>query len=97
MIAVGNQNVLFYHEQAFLNTGSFIEEVSQKLGHPELHFISVPSNEVSVEDAVNSYLFNTQIVTLPDGNMAIIAPKHCGNNQNVKSYLDRLITKNGRN
>jgi len=94
VIAVGNQNVLFFHEQAFLNTGSFIEEVSQKLGHQELHFIQVPSNEVSVQDAVNSYLFNTQIITLPDSSMAIIAPSHCENNPNVKAYLDSLITKN---
>ncbi|SFC90612.1 N-succinylarginine dihydrolase [Pseudoalteromonas denitrificans] len=94
VIAVGNQNVLFYHEQAFLNTAKFIDEVKQKLPQQAVHFIEVPSNQVSISDAVNTYLFNTQIITLADGSMAIIAPKHCENNINVKTYLDNLIIGN---
>ncbi len=91
VIAVGNQNVLFYHEQAFLNTEQKFDEIRAKLSG-ELHFIKVPTNKVSIQDAVASYLFNTQIITLPNGEMAIIAPTNCQENPNVARYLDELVT-----
>ncbi|WP_068546572.1 N-succinylarginine dihydrolase [Thalassotalea crassostreae] len=94
VIAVGNQNVLFYHEQAFLQTDRFINELSGKFGSEELHCIKVDSKDVSVQDAVSTYLFNTQIITLNDGTMAIIAPMHCHDNPRVKAYLDKLVTLN---
>lgn len=93
VISVGNQNVMFYHEQAFLNTDEFIAETTRKFGESPLHFIKVPTNKVSIQDAVNSYLFNTQIVTLPDNTMAIIAPMHCHDTPSVKAYLDELVTQ----
>lgn len=93
VIAVGNQNVLFYHEQAFLNTEAFQAELSQKFTMDKLHLIEVNTADVSVEDAVNTYLFNTQIVTLENDEMAIIAPMHCYENKRVKAYLDTLLTK----
>ncbi|WP_349918898.1 N-succinylarginine dihydrolase [Aeromonas veronii] len=92
VIAVGNQNVLFYHQQAFLNTASALAEVRAKFGDGDLHFIEVPTNEVSVQDAVKSYLFNTQILTLPSGEMAIIAPTECQGNPAVSAYLAKLVT-----
>lgn len=92
VIAVGNQNVLFFHQQAFLNTASALAEVRTKFGEGDLHFIEVPTSEVSVQDAVKSYLFNTQILTLPSGEMAIIAPTECQGNPAVSAYLARLVT-----
>ncbi|WP_100657434.1 N-succinylarginine dihydrolase [Alteromonas flava] len=92
VISVGNQNVLFYHEQAFLDTAAKLAEIQQKFGEQELHFIKVPTTEVSVADAVKTYLFNTQIITLPNGEMAIIAPTECEENAAVKTYLDKLVT-----
>lgn len=94
VIAVGNQNVLFYHQQAFLNTDSFLGELRAKFGEQPLHAIEVKTEQVSVEDCVKTYLFNTQIITLPSGEMAIIAPMHCYENASVKAYLDELVTLN---
>lgn len=95
VISVGNQNVLFYHEQAFLNTEQKLAELDQKYqiatGN-NMHFVKVATNQVSVEDAVKSYLFNTQLVDIGNGQMAIIAPMECQENQNVKTYLDELVT-----
>lgn len=92
VIAVGNQNVLFYHQQAFHNTEAGLAEIRSKFGEEDLHFIEVPTSEVSVKDAVKSYLFNTQIITLPSGDMTIIAPTECQDNPAVKAYLDKLVT-----
>lgn len=94
VIAVGNQNVLFYHEQAFYQTSSALDEIKRKFGQSELHFIQVDSQDVSVQDAIKSYLFNTQIITLPNGNMAIIAPSECEENPAVAAYLNKLVSLN---
>ncbi|MEC4725677.1 N-succinylarginine dihydrolase [Shewanella sp. D64] len=92
VIAVGNQNVLFYHQQAFLNTQNKLDEIQRKFANSDLHFIEVPTAKVSIEDAVKTYLFNTQIITLPSGDMTIIAPTNCQENPAVFAYLNELIT-----
>lgn len=92
VIAVGNQNVLFYHEQAFLDTQNKLNEIKQKFGDSPLHFIEVPTNQVGIQDAVKTYLFNTQIITLPSGEMAIIAPTNCQENEAVHAYLQEVVT-----
>jgi succinylarginine dihydrolase len=91
VIGVGNQNVLFYHQQAYLNSANFIDEVKAKYKGDSLYFVEVATEQVSIEDAVNTYLFNTQIVTLSDDNMAIIAPMHCRENKAVYDYLQHVI------
>jgi len=91
VISVGNQNVLFYHEQAFLHTEAKFDEIRRKMDS-DMHFIKVATSQVSIDDAVKSYLFNTQIITLPSGEMAIIAPTNCQENPAVFAYLNELRT-----
>ena len=38
------------------------------------------------------YLFNTQIVTLNDNTMVIIAPTHCRDNPKVYQYLQTVVS-----
>lgn len=91
VIAVGNQNVLFYHEQAFLDGPAKLAEIERKLG-TKMHFIEVPTSAVSVADAVSTYLFNTQLITLPDSKMIIVAPTECEEHDSVSRYLRELIS-----
>ncbi|MDD4862932.1 MAG: N-succinylarginine dihydrolase [Alishewanella agri] len=91
VIAVGNRNVLFYHQQAFLDTQQKLAEIRQKFGEASpLHFIEVKDQQVSVADAVNTYLFNTQLINLPSGEMVIIAPTECQEHAGVYRYLTEL-------
>lgn len=91
VIAVGNQNVLFFHEQAFVDTQSKLDEIRRKFGSAaDLHFVEVKTSEVSVAEAVKTYLFNTQLVTLANGDMAIIAPTECRDSKTVSAYLEQL-------
>ncbi len=93
VIAVGNRNCLFFHEEAFLNTDLLIKELTTRL--PSIVLIKVTSAEVSVEDAISSYLFNTQLVNLDEklGTMRLIAPVECRENLCVKAYLDNLLER----
>ena len=95
VIAVGNQNVLFYHQQAFVDTQHKLAELQRKFGNDtELHLIEVKDSEVTVEQAVKTYLFNTQVITLPNGEMAIIAPTESQDNPAVSAYLAELTQRN---
>jgi len=96
VIAVGNQNVLFYHEQAFFDTKNKLAELESKFANEfkPMHFIEVPTERVSVLDAVKTYLFNTQIITLPNGDMAIVAPTECQENAAVSGYLADVVNMN---
>ncbi|WP_423187108.1 N-succinylarginine dihydrolase [Alishewanella sp. d11] len=95
VIAVGNRNVLFFHEQAFLNTQQGLQEIQRKFGDSSpLHFIEVANKQVSVADAISSYLFNTQLINLPNDEMVIIAPTECQENPAVYRYLTELCQQN---
>ena len=70
VVAVANERVLFAHEHAFAEREAFYAEVKRKF--PEAEIITVPADKVSLADAIKSYLFNAQLVTLPDnGGMAL--------------------------
>lgn len=95
VIAVGNRNVLFFHEQAFLNKQQGLQEIQRKFGEvAPLHFIEVSDKQVSVADAISSYLFNTQLINLPNDEMVIIAPTECQENPAVYRYLTELCQQN---
>ncbi|MEB0079073.1 N-succinylarginine dihydrolase [Pseudomonas sp. CCI3.2] len=97
VIAVGNGEVLFYHEDAFLNTDHMLAQLHDKLSRRGGRFraICVPRAEVAVEDAVRSYLFNSQLLSRADGSMLLIVPEECRGNERVWQYLQRLLADDG--
>lgn len=97
VIAVGNGEVLFHHEDAFLDTDKVLAELHDKLGRVGGRFqaVCVPRAAVTVEDAVRSYLFNSQLLSSADGSMLLIVPEECRNNARVWSYLQTLTAEDG--
>ena len=93
VIAVGNGNVLFCHELAFVEQKKVLEEIAAKLGS-EFVAVQVAADDISVEDAVQSYLFNSQLLTRTDGGMLLLVPEECRSNERVWLYLQRLLAQN---
>lgn len=91
VIAVGNREVLMYHQHAYLHTAALREWVAAHLEGAEPVFIQVDAVDVSVEDAVRSYLFNSQLVSPPDGTTRLIAAQECREIPAVADYLDNLV------
>ena len=89
VVAVANEHVLFAHEQAFANKGYFYNDLRRLL--PEVEIVEVPASRVSLDDAVSSYLFNAQLVTLPSGGMALILPEEARANPAVSGFLQELV------
>ncbi|CDY73349.1 Succinylarginine dihydrolase [Caballeronia glathei] len=92
VIAVGNRTTLFCHQRAFLDQPKVYDELRAKLDAHGAAFtaIEVPEDEVSVEDAVSSYLFNSQLLTRTDGRQVLVVPQECRENARVAAYLDSL-------
>jgi len=93
VVAVAHESILFAHEQAFAHKAPFYRTLTEHC--PDLVILEVPASEVSLEDAIASYLFNSQLVTLPDGSRALILPMECAETPSVKAWLDRNIGANG--
>jgi succinylarginine dihydrolase len=55
--------------------------------------IEVPLARVPLADAVSSYLFNSQLVTVGRGRMALIAPQNCADTPSVKSFIHDLLSR----
>ncbi len=94
VIAVGNESLLLLHEDAFLNQADVLAELSDKSSFP-IQIIEVKRGIIPVKEAVQSYLFNSQLISLPHSSqhkkMALIAPSECETHPSIKAYIDELI------
>jgi succinylarginine dihydrolase len=88
VICVGNQSVLLYHEQAF--APAEMERIARTYDS-NLHLLRVSSDELSLAETVETYLFNSQLATLPGGRMLLVAPAECRENSRARAVIDRLI------
>jgi succinylarginine dihydrolase len=93
VVAVANERVLFTHEQAFEAPEATYAAIREIM--PAAEIIIVPADRISLADAVQSYLFNAQLVTLPDGGMALILPTEAQANPRVWGWLEEMIAGNG--
>jgi len=93
VVAVANDMVLFAHELAFADAPRLAADLDRLL--PGATMIVVPAAAVSLADAIESYLFNSQLVTLGDGAMALILPAEARTNSRVAAYLEGLLAGNG--
>ncbi|KQM88270.1 succinylarginine dihydrolase [Sphingomonas sp. Leaf23] len=94
VVAVANERVLFAHEQAFEDREGFFADLRRAI--PSVEIVEVPADRVSLADAITSYLFNAQLVTLPDGGgMALILPGEARDNPRVWSWLQEMVAGNG--
>ena len=91
VVSVSNLDTFFMHEEAFVDKGAMQSELQRKFGEQPLHFIEVPTAQVSLESAVKSYLFNSQLIKVPgtDG-MTLILPEESRENSEVFAYLEWL-------
>jgi len=93
VVAVANEKVLFAHEQAFEDRDRLYGELRRLM--PEVEIVEVPATRVSLADAVRSYLFNAQLVSLPQGGMALILPEEARETPSVWAWLEEMVAGNG--
>lgn len=93
VIAVANEHVLLVHERAYADPAA-LDHLRRACGaawETEPVVIEVREAEVSLAEAVDGYLFNSQLVTLPAGGMALVCPAECRELSATSRWLDGLL------
>jgi len=93
VVAVANERVLFAHEQAFADKDALVSACGRRV--PGFEYVEVAADEVSLEDAIRSYLFNAQLVTPPDGQPTLIVPSEARDTPTVWRWIERHVAGNG--
>lgn len=94
VIAVGHGDVMLCHEQAFVDQPAVRAALERALGRP-LHWVEIPAASVDLATAVRTYLFNSQLVTLPDGQCLLVVPAECETEARVWNCLQELVPGSG--
>jgi len=86
VVAVANERVLFCHARAFADPAASYAAIREAF--PALELVEVPESAVSLEESIRTYLFNAQLVTLPDGAMALVVPSECRESTSVWRFCE---------
>lgn len=94
VIAMSNENVFIFHEHAYCDHERLMDEITVKFeraASTKLYLIKINDAHLTVAQAVSSYLFNSQLVTKPDGRMVLVAPVESSQGK-PKKIIDELIS-----
>jgi succinylarginine dihydrolase len=96
VIAVGNREVLLYHEHAFVDPQGLRAWICTHLqGERRPAFIEISNEEVALDEAISSYLFNSQLVCPATGGMRLIVARECEESPAVWDALQRILADTG--
>ena len=95
VVGVTNANVLFCHEQSFEDRDAAIKTL--RAAAPDLELIEAPSAQVSLADCIQTYLFNSQLLSLngddEDAEMALLLPQEAAENAKIKAFVDETLAR----
>jgi succinylarginine dihydrolase len=94
VLAVGNGGFVMWHELAFADEVGLAADLARLLGD-ELFVARASQRELPVESAVATYPFNSQVLTLADGSMVIVAPEDAHEDAHACAFLERVAASGG--
>ncbi|MEM6554660.1 MAG: N-succinylarginine dihydrolase [Pseudomonadota bacterium] len=97
VVCVGTLDTLFFHEHAFEDTAGLLNDLrTASDGLFELKPVMVPDAEVPLDDAIKSYLFNSQLLQWPgEDRLVLLAPTETQDTDSTRAYCERLVQGNG--
>lgn len=87
VIAVAHRDLLLVHQQAWLDQPRVLQQLCDGLGPVPLQVIEIAGKHINLADAVASYLFNSQLLTLRDGRTLLLAAAECQETPAVADWL----------
>lgn len=95
VISVGEENLFFYHEKAFVNTQQCIAQLQElaKRRQIPLQCVEVRADELTLEEAAHCYLFNAQVLRALDGKRVILVSQEALDMQKSRRILDSLYAR----
>ena len=97
VVAVSNGPALMFHANAFEQRDAFLDSLKRACATKGFDpiLLEASEEELTLPEAVKSYLFNSQILTLPSGAMALILPHEVEETPRAKAFVDRVLATNG--
>jgi len=92
VLAVGNDGFLMLHQEAFVGLEPLLETLRQRLGDAFRWAMATP-RELPISEAVFGYPFNSQVLTLQDGTMCIVAPIESRQRPRPRAFLERVVAE----
>jgi succinylarginine dihydrolase len=87
VVMVGDGARILLHAQAWVDQSAVLTELRRRI--PELQVAEISSQDLSLDEAVASYLFNSQLLTTPQG-VVLVAPAQAGEGR-AGAVVGRLI------
>jgi succinylarginine dihydrolase len=94
VLAVGCGRFLMLHELAFADTPRLLDGLRRLLGD-ELFVVCATERDLSVHAAVAAYPFNSQLLELAGGSVAIVAPEDAREEPQARAFLERVVAAGG--
>lgn len=92
VVGVGNLGLYFCHADSFIDTNETLDGLRKAYEAATGQVLeTIVVDELSLDTAVSTYLFNSQLVALPSGKTALIAPTECEQDASVRTYVEGLI------
>jgi succinylarginine dihydrolase len=66
----------------------------ERLG-PAFTAIEIAAGDLSLDEAVATYLFNSQLLLGPDGRLLLVAPQECRDHPRASRCIDALVARGG--
>ena len=97
VVSVGTLDTLFFHEHAFEDTAQTLADIRvASEGLFEFKPVMVPDAEVPLEDAIRSYLFNSQLLQWPgEDRLVLVAPMETEETESTREFCQRMVDGNG--
>ena len=92
VIAVGEGTLLLFHEHAFVDQPGVLAALAAGVGAAFTALV-VRAAEVSLAEAVATYLFNSQLIARADGGYTLVAPAEAQEHAGTRALLDRLVSE----
>ncbi len=89
VVSVGNASTLLYHQDAWLDHDRVVDALAERVGNSFCP-IAVSRDELTIPEAVSAYLFNSQLVTTPDGSMTLVCPSEVEHHDRARAVAQRI-------
>jgi succinylarginine dihydrolase len=93
IISFGMDSLLVLHEFSFTNQDyilTYIKETFYKLFNQELKIVFVSNSVLSIQDALSSYFFNSQLVKIRENKYGLICPLNCIKYPSINTIVSQI-------
>ncbi len=90
VLAVGTGTTLLFHQEAFQDQAGTLASLRKILGN-EFSPVMVTTDELSLDEAVSTYLLNSQLLHTSSDNLMLICPNEVREHDRARNVVDRLL------